>query len=51
VEWAAEAGVDYVVGETYPCLEEARLHLKLIKDAGLPAVITLSARGEETPEG
>src|SRR5690606_22379722 len=37
VEWAAEAGVDFVVGETYYCLEEARLHLRVIKDAGLPA--------------
>ena len=51
VQWAKEAGVDYVVGETYPCFEEARLHLQVIKEAGLPAAITLSARGEETPEG
>ena len=51
VAWAREAGVDYVVGETYPCLEEARLHLEVIKQAGLPAAITLSARGEATPEG
>jgi betaine-homocysteine S-methyltransferase len=51
VQWAVDAGVDYVVGETYPCLDEARLHLEVIKDAGLPAAITLSARGDETPEG
>jgi betaine-homocysteine S-methyltransferase len=51
VAWAREAGVDFVVGETYHCLDEARLHLKVIKDAGLPAVITLSARGDTTPEG
>jgi betaine-homocysteine S-methyltransferase len=51
VQWAREAGVDFVVGETYVCLEEARLHLGLIKDAGLPAAITLSARGDTTPEG
>jgi betaine-homocysteine S-methyltransferase len=51
VEWAREAGVDFVVGETYHCLDEARIHLRTIKDAGLPAVITLSARGDMTPEG
>jgi betaine-homocysteine S-methyltransferase len=51
VGWAREAGVDYVVGETYHCLDEARLHLQVIKEAGLPAVITLSARGDRTPEG
>jgi betaine-homocysteine S-methyltransferase len=51
VAWARDAGVDFVVGETYHCLEEARLHLRVIKDAGLQAVITLSARGDRTPEG
>jgi betaine-homocysteine S-methyltransferase len=51
VQWAKEAGVDYVVGETYHCLDEAMLHLKAIKEAGLPAAITLSARGDKTPEG
>jgi betaine-homocysteine S-methyltransferase len=51
VEWASQAGVDFVVGETYYCLEEARLHLRVIKEAGLAAVVTLSARGDRTPEG
>jgi len=51
VAWAREAGVDFVVGETYYCLDEARLHLDVIKHAGLPAVITLSARGDTMPEG
>jgi betaine-homocysteine S-methyltransferase len=51
VAWAREAGVDFMVGETYFCLDEARLHLRVIKEAGLPAVITLSARGDRTPEG
>jgi betaine-homocysteine S-methyltransferase len=51
VAWAKDMGVDFVVGETYYCLDEARLHLRAIKDAGLPAVITLSARGDQTPEG
>jgi len=51
VVWAREAGVDFMVGETYFCLDEARLHLAAIKEAGLAAVITLSARGDSTPEG
>ncbi len=51
IQWAREAGVDYIVGETYPCFAEARLHLEVIKEEGLPAAITLSARGEKTPEG
>lgn len=51
VEWAGEAGVDYIVGETYYCLDEARLHLEVIRETGLPAAITLSARGDQTPEG
>jgi betaine-homocysteine S-methyltransferase len=51
VEWAREAGVDFMVGETYYHLDEARLHLRVIKDAGLAAVITLSARGDRTPDG
>lgn len=51
VAWAREAGVDFMVGETYFCLDEARLHLGVIKEAGLPAVITLSARDDRTPEG
>lgn len=51
VEWARDAEVDLVVGETYACFDEARIHLELIKEAGLPAVMTLSARGDQLPEG
>lgn len=42
VGWAAEAGVDYVVGETLRYLDEALIALDVIRDAGLPAVITLN---------
>jgi betaine-homocysteine S-methyltransferase len=42
VKWAKEAGVDYIVGETFDHLGEARLACKVIKEAGLPAVITLA---------
>ncbi|HXF99025.1 MAG TPA: homocysteine S-methyltransferase family protein [Gaiellaceae bacterium] len=41
VAWAAEAGVDYVIAETFSHVGEALLALKVIKEAGLPAVVTL----------
>ena len=46
VTWAAEEGVDYVVGETFYYHEEASIALDVIKDAGLPAVITLGLMAE-----
>jgi betaine-homocysteine S-methyltransferase len=42
VGWAAEAGVDFVVGETFRYLDEALLALEVIRSAELPAVITLN---------
>lgn len=41
VRWAAEEGVDYVIGETFRYVEEALISLDAIRAAGLPAVITL----------
>ncbi|HTE62936.1 MAG TPA: homocysteine S-methyltransferase family protein [Solirubrobacteraceae bacterium] len=52
VGWAADAGVDFVIGETFSWLGEAILATEVIKDAGLPAVITLAVhRRPETREG
>jgi betaine-homocysteine S-methyltransferase len=42
VGWAAEAGVDYVIGETFGFLSEALIALEVIREADLPAVITLN---------
>jgi betaine-homocysteine S-methyltransferase len=42
VGWAAEAGVDFVIGETYSFAEEALIATEVIKAAGLPAVVTLA---------
>lgn len=42
VGWAAEAGVDFVVGETFRYLDEALIALDVIRSAGLPAVMTLN---------
>src|SRR5688572_3367484 len=50
--WAAEAGVDFVIGETFSYAEEALLALEVIREAGLPSVITLAIhRAPETREG
>lgn len=52
VAWAAEAGVDYIIGETFRYAGEAEIALEVIRDAGLPAVITLVAdHADETREG
>lgn len=46
VGWAAEAGVDFVIAETYSYAEEARMALETIKAAGLPAVVTVCIHQE-----
>ena len=52
VTWAAEAGVDFVIGETFSYAQEALLALEVIKEAGLDAVITMAIhRHPETREG
>ena len=43
VGWAADAGVDFVIAETISWLGEALVATKVIKDAGLTAVVTLTA--------
>jgi betaine-homocysteine S-methyltransferase len=42
VSWAAEAGVDFVIAETFSWAGEALLALESIKAAGLPGVVTLA---------
>lgn len=46
VGWAADAGVDYVIAETFSYAEEARMALEAIKAAGLPAVVTMCVHQE-----
>jgi betaine-homocysteine S-methyltransferase len=43
VGWAAEAGVDFVIAETISWLGEALVATEVIKETGLPAVVTLTA--------
>lgn len=48
VGWAAEAGVDYIVAETYSWAKEALIALDVVKQAGLPAVVTLAIHSSGT---
>jgi betaine-homocysteine S-methyltransferase len=56
VAWALDAGVDFVIAETYSDLGEALIALDVIKQAGLPAVVTIGihrqarTRDGHTPE-
>jgi betaine-homocysteine S-methyltransferase len=50
--WAVDAGVDYVIGETFSYAQEALIALELIKQTPLPAVVTVTAhRAPQTREG
>ncbi|MBW3601807.1 MAG: homocysteine S-methyltransferase family protein [Actinobacteria bacterium] len=50
--WAVDAGVDYVIAETFSYAQEALIALELIKRTPLPAVITLAVhRAPRTREG
>jgi betaine-homocysteine S-methyltransferase len=48
VAWAAEAGVDFVIGETFSWVGEALEATSVIKDAGLTAVVMLTPHREGT---
>jgi betaine-homocysteine S-methyltransferase len=52
VGWAIDAGVDFVIGETFSWLGEALTATEVIKSAGIPAVVTLAPhRDPATREG
>ena len=52
IQWIVDAGMDFVIAETLSWGEEALLALEVIKQAGLPAVVTLSIHREgEVREG
>jgi betaine-homocysteine S-methyltransferase len=52
VGWIADAGMDFVVAETFSYGEEALLALDVIREAGLTSVVTLSIhRAPTTREG
>jgi betaine-homocysteine S-methyltransferase len=52
MEWIVEAGMDFVIGETFSYVEEALIALDVIQEAKLPAVMTLAIhRAPEVREG
>jgi len=52
VAWAKEAGVDFIIAETITWVEELKIALKVIKDAGLIAVCNYAFRRDgKTREG
>src|SRR6516164_1976546 len=42
IQWAVDAGVDFIIGETYSHGGEALIGLAAIKAANMPAVVTLA---------
>ena len=52
VGWAVDAGVDFVIGETFSWTGEALTATEVIKATGLPAVITLTPHSDpDTRDG
>ena len=51
VQWAVEAGVDVVISETNDYLGEALIGVEVIREHGLPAVVTFASTGKETIDG
>ena len=46
VTWAVEEGADILIGETFYYAEEAYTALKVMKETGLPSVITIAPYGQ-----
>ena len=52
LSWAAEEGIDFVIAETNDYLGESLIALQVIKELGLPAMVTLaSTRPHQTWDG
>jgi len=51
VNWAKDAGVDFIIAETLGYVGEALIALETIKKHGLPAVVTFAVLGEKTHDG
>ncbi len=47
IGWAVDAGVDFIIGETFSYAAEAELAARAIKETGLPAVVTLAVHKDE----
>lgn len=51
VQWAADEGVDLIIAETLAYLGEGLIAQDVIKEAGLPAVVTFGSTHEELLDG
>lgn len=52
VQWAAQEGADYLIAETLDWAGEAEIALEVMRETGLPCVVTLSAhRTQEMFDG
>ena len=51
VQWAAEEGADFVIAETNDYLGEALIGVEVIRDFGLPSVVTFASTAETTIDG
>ena len=46
--WAVDAGADFIIAETFSFAEEALIALDVVKQTGLPSVVTLALHQEPT---
>ena len=46
VAWAVDAGVDFIIAETFSHAGEALLALEVVRETGLPSVVTLALHRE-----
>jgi betaine-homocysteine S-methyltransferase len=51
VGWAVEEGADFIVAETHDFLGEALISLEVIKEFGLPSLVTFASTSERTIDG
>ena len=51
VAWAVQEGADLIISETNDYLGEALIALEVIREAGLPAVVTFASTKETTIDG
>jgi betaine-homocysteine S-methyltransferase len=51
VQWAVEEGADFIISETNDYLAEALLGVEVIREHGLPSVVTFASTSDTTIDG
>jgi betaine-homocysteine S-methyltransferase len=51
VQWAVEEGADFIVSETNDYLAEALIGIEVIREHGLPSVVTFASTSDTTIDG